>query len=212
MTESKQTGEPMPQPIVFYFEFNSPYAYIGAHLIDEAAARHGREVDWKCISLGHLWKAIGYNPAAMLDRKMTYMRRDWERAAALEGLPIAQPKPFPADSKLARLAFWRLKARDAGLARRFALAVYDRYWGLGQDITGLEHLAGLAEGLRIARGELAAALADEAAKKAVMDATAEAAERGAFGTPSFLVDGELFWGHDRIPHIERWLVAKAEAA
>lgn len=199
----------MADPIVFYWDFPSPYAYIGANEIEAVAARHGRSVDWKPVSIGHLWKAIpDRTPFPKI--KMDYMMHDWTRSAQLAGLPIVTtPDPFPTDAKLPRLLFYRLKAQDVAKAKAFALAAYRQYWGEGKDIARPEHLAGIVKSLGIPEAEIAAAAEDAAARQAVLDSTAEAIALKAFGTPTFMVDGEMFWGSDRIDQIDRWLSRKA---
>lgn len=199
----------MADPIVFYWDFPSPYAYIGANQIEAVAAKHGRNVDWRPVSIGHLWKAIpDRTPFPKI--KMDYMMHDWTRSAQLAGLPIVTtPDPFPTDAKLPRLLFYRLKAQDVAKAKAFALAAYRQYWGEGKDIARPEHLAGLVKPLGIPEAEIAAAAEDAAARQAVLDSTAEAIALKAFGTPTFTVDGEMFWGSDRIDQIDRWLARKA---
>lgn len=199
----------MADPIVFYWDFPSPYAYIGANEIEAVAAKHGRNVDWKPVSIGHLWKAIpDRTPFPKI--KMDYMMHDWTRSARLAGLPIVTtPDPFPTDAKLPRLLFYRLKAQDVAKAKAFALAAYRQYWGEGKDIARPEHLAGTVKSLGIPEAEIAAAAEDAAARQAVLDSTAEAIALKAFGTPTFMVDGEMFWGSDRIDQIDRWLARKA---
>ena len=195
----------MAEPIIFYWDFPSPYAYIGANLIEAVANKHGRAVDWRAVSIGHLWKAIpDRTPFPKI--KMDYMMHDWTRSAELADLPIVTtPTPFPTDAKLPRLLFYRLKAQDPAKAIALAKAVFRQYWGEGRDIARPEHLAGLLSSLAIPEAELTAAAEDGAARQAVLDATAEAISRQAFGTPTFIVDGEMFWGSDRIDHIDRWL-------
>lgn len=199
----------MADPIVFYWDFSSPYAYIGANQIEAVAAKHGRSVDWRPVSIGHLWKAIpDRTPFPKI--KMDYMMRDWTRSARLAGLPIVTtPDPFPTDAKLPRLLFYRLKAQDVAKAKAFALAAYRQYWGEGKDIARPEHLAGIVKSLGIPEAEIAAAAEDGAARQAVLDSTAEAIALKAFGTPTFMVDGEMFWGSDRIDQIDKWLARKA---
>lgn len=199
----------MADPIVFYWDFPSPYAYIGANEIEAVAAKHGRSVDWRPVSIGHLWKAIpDRTPFPKI--KMDYMMHDWTRSARLAGLPIVTtPDPFPTDAKLPRLLFYRLKAQDVAKAKAFALAAYRQYWGEGKDIARPEHLAGIVKSLGIPEAEIAAAAEDAAARQAVLDSTAEAIALKAFGTPTFMVDGEMFWGSDRIDQIDRWLARKA---
>lgn len=198
----------MAHPITFFWDFTSPYAYIGAHLIDAVAAKHGRSVDWRPVSIGHLWKAIpDRTPFPKI--KMDYMMHDWTRSAQLAGLPIVTtPDPFPTDAKLPRLVFYRLKAQDAAKAVAFAKAAFTQYWGEGRDIARPEHLAGILGKLGIAVSEIAAAAEDAAARQQVLDATAEAIEKKAFGTPTFIVDGEMFWGSDRVDHLDLWLARR----
>jgi len=197
----------MGGPIVFYCEFSSPYAYIAMHLIDTVAAKHGRAVAWRPISLGHLWKAIG-RPLETPKAKMDYSRHDWLRFAKLEGIPMTDPKPFPVNASVARNLFYRLARDDQDLAVRFARAAFNRYWGEGQDIGGVAQLQSVATALNVPATELDAATVDELAKQDGAAATAEAVQAGAFGTPTFLVDGEMFWGADRIAQMDRWLAAR----
>jgi len=195
----------MSAPIVFYWDFTSPYAYIGANQIEAVAQKHDRTVDWRALSLGHLWKAIP-DRVPFPKSKMDYMAHDWERSARLHDLPIVKyPDPFPTDAKLPRLLFWRLKAQDSAKAVAFAKAAFGQYWGEGKDIAKPERLAGLLKAQGIPESELSAAAEDAAARQAVIDTTAEAGKLNAFGTPTFVVDGEMFWGSDRIDHIDRWL-------
>lgn len=196
----------MPEPIVFFFEFTSPYAYLAAQRVDAAAARGGRAVDWKAISLGHVLKTRGVSREDLPKEKLDYIRYDARRAAEMLGFPLRTPEVFPVDAKAARLAFFRLKARDPQLAAAFARAVYARYWGEGRDISTPPQLAAAAADLGVGADEIAAALEDAAAKRAMIDATNDAIARGVFGAPSFIVDGELFWGQDRIEMME-WRLA-----
>ena len=146
----------MGGPIVFYCEFSSPYAYIATHLIDGVAARHGRTVDWRPISLGHLWKAIG-RPLETPKAKMDYSHRDWLRFAKLEGIPMTDPQPFPVNASVARNLFYRLARTDRGMAVRFARAAFNRYWGEGHDIGGVTQLRNVVAALDIPVAELEAA-------------------------------------------------------
>jgi 2-hydroxychromene-2-carboxylate isomerase len=199
----------MSAAIIFYWDFTSPYAYLGANLIEAVAKKHGREVDWRPISLGHLWKAIpDRTPFPKI--KMDYMMHDWERSAQLADLPIVKlPMPFPTDAKLPRLLFYRLKAQDPAKAVAFAKAVFRQYWGEGRDIAAPEHLTAILKELGIPEEEIAAAAEDKEARQKVIDATSEAVEIKAFGVPTFMIDGEMFWGSDRIDHIDRWLARRA---
>ena len=99
-------------------------------------------------------------------------------------------------------------ASDPAKAEAFARAVFDRFWGRGEPISDAADLEGIAKKLGIDPADLTVAENDEAAKKAVADAVAKAEELGAFGTPTFFVDGEMYWGHDRLDALDKDLAAK----
>jgi 2-hydroxychromene-2-carboxylate isomerase len=195
--------------ITFYFDFVSPNSYIAAHGIDDIAAKHARAVDWRPVSLFQVWDTIDHHPLGKPKAKARYLVRDFKRSAAIAGLPLTMPKPFPLDADLARRAFYRIAARDPELARAFALAVFGRYWAEGEDISTPEQIAANTAALGVGADEMVAAADDEAAATAAMSATEEAIEAGAFGVPYMVVDGEPFWGQDRLGHLDWWLERQA---
>ena len=191
----------MSEPIVFYAEFSSPFTYVATHRIAPITERFGRAFDWRLIDLFAVWRALDHQPIGKPKAKARYFVRDMARSAEVAGLPITRPDPFPVNADLARRAFWRLKGRDPDLAVRFARAVFDRYWGTGQDISTPEQIAEATADLGVGVDELEAAAGDEAAADRVLAATEQAIADGCFGTPYFLLDGEPFWGQDRIAHM-----------
>ena len=64
----------------------------------------------------------------------------------------------------------------------------------------------LARGLGIDAERLAAGVQEDAIKNALRSGVEQAVARGVFGAPTIFVDGEMFWGHDRLPHVERWIM------
>jgi 2-hydroxychromene-2-carboxylate isomerase len=112
---------------------------------------------------------------------------------------------MPANSLAASRAYVWLEDDDPGLARRFAKAVFDAHWGEGRDIGPPEQVAGIAAPCGIEPAALLAAVADPAIKQRLKDATDAAVRRGVFGSPFVLVDGEGFWGADRLDQVEAWL-------
>jgi len=197
-------------PILFYFDFTSPHTYLALDNICRVAEHHGRAIDWRAMSVFQLWDAIDYHPIGKPRAKARYIRRDFERAAAVAGLPFQMPKPFPVDAVLARQLFYSVKADAPDLAADLAAALFTRYWAEGEDITTAEQIAAAAAPLGIAVDAIRAAGDDPAAADAVAAASAQAVEDGAFGAPYFVVDGEPFWGHDRVAHID-WRLSQAGA-
>ncbi|MEH6494806.1 MAG: 2-hydroxychromene-2-carboxylate isomerase [Pseudomonas marincola] len=199
----------MNEPIEFYLEFVSPFAYIAAKEIEKVGAKHGREVIWRPISLGHIWKVLGVVGPASVPQKLNYIMMDSARSAKLLGIPIAKPAVFPVDAKLARLVFYALNKTDKALAKKFAEGVCDLFWGQGKQITMPEHLVNLARSLGLDLEFLARAAEDQEAKAAMIEATKAAVESGAVGMPWFKVDDQVYWGADRISQIDQYLEDKA---
>ena len=195
----------MAAPIDFYFEFASPYGYLASTQIDAIGARHGRAVAWHPIMLGAAFKETGAKPLTQTPLKGPYLLHDAPRFARLLGVPFTVPPVMPANSLAASRAFVWLQADDPALARRLAQAVLHAHWGEGQDIGAPEQVAEIAAALGIGREALLAAVADPAIKERLKRATAAAIERGVFGSPFVFVDGEPFWGADRLPQVDAWL-------
>ena len=195
----------MAAPIDFYFEFASPYGYLASTQIDALGARHGRAVVWHPIMLGAAFKATGAKPLTQTPLKGPYLLHDAPRFARLLGVPFTAPPIMPANSLAASRACVWLEADDPALARRLAQAVLRAHWGEGQDIGAPEQVAAIAAPLGIGRDALLAAVADPAIKERLKQSTAAAIERGVFGSPFVFVDGEPFWGADRLPQVDAWL-------
>ncbi len=195
----------MSDPIQFYFDFSSPYGYFAALKIDETAADFDRQVQWKPMMLGAALKETGNVPMAEQPIKGDYCKLDWERMARYMEAPWKMPEPFPIATLAAARAFYWLDDDDPALAKRFAHAVFGEYFGKGHDITDAETVADVAEPLGIKRDDLLAAVLDPAIKARLKDETTAALEKGVFGSPFIIVDGEPFWGSDRLWMIRRWL-------
>lgn len=196
----------MAAPIRFYFDFTSTYSYIAAHQIDELAARYGREVDWCAVSLGHIFQAIGQTPPPFIPERLKYNLLDLERSCTLAGLPWKVPPVFPFDAKIPRYIFWTLKAKDDALARSFARMLLRRAFGEGLSIVTVAEIADFCGDMPgLDEAALTEAAANTAAKRAVVTAMDSARADGMIGAPFMVLDGEPFWGADRLSQIEQRL-------
>jgi len=195
----------MPLPIEFYFDFSSPYGYLASTRIDAIAARFGRETVWRPILLGAVFKVTGGRPLPTLPLKGDYATRDTARFARLWGVPFRLPSKFPiATQAPARASYWATD-RDATLGRRLAGALYHAYFAEDLDIGSPEETAAVAASLGLDRAETLAAVHDPGIKERLRHETDSALARGVFGSPFMIVDGEPFWGADRLDQLERWL-------
>lgn len=192
-------------PVDFYFEFSSPYGYIASALVEDLAGRIGRRIRWRPFLLGPVFKATGSAPLVDIPMKGDYSRRDFGRSARFHDVPFAMPPKFPIGTVAAMRAFYWLDGRDPEAAKRLAKALYKAYFVEGKDISEARTVIEVASSLGIDASALEAGIADQALKDRAKAEVDEAIARGVFGSPFFIVDGEPFWGCDRIPMLEAWL-------
>jgi 2-hydroxychromene-2-carboxylate isomerase len=195
----------MAAPIDFYFDFSSPYGYLASRRIDALASAHGRKVTWRPILLGVAFKATGGAPLPSIPIKGVYAMRDFLRSARFHGIPYRQPTTFPVSTISAVRAFYWLQDRDPAQAVELAKALYNAYFTGDVDISKPENVAQIAGKLGVKAEDLAAALNDQAVKDRTKKEVDAAVAHGVFGSPYVIVDGEPFWGMDRLDQVERWL-------
>lgn len=198
----------MPTPIEFWFDFSSPYSYLASEKIEEIAARYGRTVEFKPTLLGAIFKTTGGAPLTELaPAKANYFKHDFARSARFAGVPYKAPSVFPIPTVNAARALLWLQQHDAATALRFFHAAFRAYFALDRNLTEPTVLAALAtevgaDAVQVARGFQQPEIKDKL--KALVE---ESIARGVFGAPTIFVDGEMFWGHDRLPQVERWLAS-----
>jgi len=195
----------MANPIEFYFDFSSPYSYLASEKIEALAARYGRRVQFKSILLGAAFQAAGTRPLVDIPLKGEYSKRDIERSARYEGVPLALPQPFPIGTVgAARAQLW-LSDRDAERADAFVHAAFRAYFVRGRNIGQGDVLEQVLREAGADAAEVLQAIQQPAIKERLKSQVDGALARGVFGAPFIFIDGEPFWGNDRMPQIERWL-------
>ncbi len=199
----------MSNTIDFYFDFSSPYGYLASTRIEAIAERYDRSVTWHPILLGAIFKVSGQAPLTTYPLKGDYAIHDFSRAAREYNTPYNHPDPFPISTVAAARACCWIKASNetavvATLAP-FIHATLKAYYVDGRNIGDAEEVLSIAESIGLDKHALAQGLADQTIKDALKNAVNQAIERGIFGSPTMVVDSELFWGSDRLEQIERWL-------
>lgn len=196
----------MAAPLDFYFDFSSPYGYLGSHKIEALAARHGRSATWRPILLGAAFKISGGKPLTEFgSQKRDYAVRDFRRSAKFHGVPFNQPSEFPIPTVAPVRAYYWLAAKDANKAVVLAKALFKAYFVDDVNISDPEAVIRVAASIGCDAAEARAALADQAVKDRTKTEVDAAIARGVFGSPYVVVDGEPFWGVDRFDQLERWL-------
>lgn len=196
----------MAAPIEFWFDFSSPYSYLASEKIEELAARHGRGVAYKPTLLGVIFRTTGGVPLTeLVPPKASYFAHDFERSARFAGVPYRQPSVFPIATVNAARAFLWLLQQDEALAARFLHAAFRAYFAQDRSLAEPEVLNALAIEVGADPVAMARGMQEPAVKERLKALVDESIARGVFGAPTMFVDGEMFWGHDRLPQVERWL-------
>lgn len=196
----------MAEPIDFYFDFSSPYGYLMSEKIDALAAQYEHKVRWHPILLGVIFQHTGSRPPSDgTSDKAKYVYADFSRSARFMGVPYNPPSRFPLPTQNAARAYYWLQAQDCALARKFALAVYRGFFVDDLDISAPETVLKIAAKLGVDRNSLAAALQSPEIKTKLKEQCETALQAGVFGSPHVIIDGEAFFGADRLPQIEHWL-------
>ena len=190
----------------FYFDFVSPYSYLAAMKIEELAARHGRTVHWHPILLGAVFKTTGAVPLVAMPIKGDYVLHDLARTARFHGIPFTFPQPFPIGTQYAARACYFLQDQHGGdTAARFSKAIYHAYFVTGSNIGELETVVAVANSLGFDGAAVAQAIQSPEMKERLKLEIEQGMQRGLFGAPYILVDGEAFWGFDHFYQIEALL-------
>jgi 2-hydroxychromene-2-carboxylate isomerase len=194
----------MAAPIEFYFDFSSPFGYLAATRIAPLAAQYGRSVVWRPFLLGAVFKVTGSGPLPSLPLKGPYSKRDMPRSARFLGVPFNFPDPFPISTQAPARAIYWVEEHAPERIEGAVLALYRAYFVDGRDISSPETTADVLASLGLDRAQILAAVGEPALKERLRNETQNAIDRGVFGSPYVVVDGEPFWGHDRLDQIERW--------
>ena len=132
-------------PIDFYFDFSSPYSYIASEWIEALAARHARTVRWHAVLLGATFQAAQLRTPVDHPIKGDYTYRDFARSARYEGVPYAQPAPFPIPTQNAARIFWWLNdTQGPEAAAAWAHAALRAYFARGVPLNDAAQLKAVA--------------------------------------------------------------------
>lgn len=201
-------------PLIVYIDYKSPFAFVAKDPTYALAEELGIEIDWRPLTLD----IPSFLGSAKLDKRgkvtanrrsstqwttVKYAYRDARRYAALLGYTLRGTEKIW-DTSLAHIAMLWAKAQGQGVLKNFTDCVYEPFWRRALD---LEDLGVLTERLQHAGAETEG-FADYASHEGRREHDAMQAEifsAGIFGVPSYVVEGELFFGREHLPSV-RWIL------
>jgi 2-hydroxychromene-2-carboxylate isomerase len=186
----------------FFFDVVSPYAWLGWHELNACRRRLELEVEALPVLFGVLLDARGGVGPAEIPEKRAYTFRDVQRCAQLAGLRLAGPPRHPFNPLKALRLCAALSDPEARF--RWAGKLLDAAWAEGRDLESEDTLRELLLAAQLST-DLLDAITTPALQQRLRDHVDHALTLGVFGVPSFVIGKELFWGHDRLPHVEAFL-------
>jgi len=194
--------------VEFFYDYGSPYSYIANSQLRGLCERTGCRIEYRPMLLGGVFKATGNRSPAEepVEAKRNYLGSETRRWVAHYGLPFRGNPHFPVNTLLL------MRHAQAALLRpnfeTFHAVAFSGMWEKEKNFSDPAVLAAELEAAGLDAAELAEAAADPEVKGALRQTTEEAVERGVFGAPSFFVDGELYFGNDRLDFVERALAGE----
>jgi 2-hydroxychromene-2-carboxylate isomerase len=194
----------MAKKLEFFYDCSSPWTYLAFSQIEDVANRHDVDLIWRPILVGGVFNAV--NPSVYESRehpvkaKVRYYDKDMQDWARLYGLKIGHPSVFPVNSvKAMRGAFVALEHNRIS---PYSRAVFEAYWGEDRDVSRDEVLREIVRVAGLDSDEFFKKIAAPEYKDKLRVNTEELIARGGFGSPTMFVDGEMFFGNDRLVLVE----------
>lgn len=194
----------MPQPLDFFYWTGSTYTYLTVKRIGALAKREGIEVRWRPFNLRALLRENNHVPFPDGRAKTAYMWRDLERQANLHGLPFPAQRPaYPSDPETLNFKA-AMVAYGEGWAEEYTRAAFE-WWFIKGRPPGMDgNLGPMLQELGRDAGVVAGKVAALEMEDRLAASADEARALGLFGSPHFVVAGEVFWGDDRLEQALAW--------
>jgi 2-hydroxychromene-2-carboxylate isomerase len=194
--------------IDYFFTQVSPYAYLGHRAFVELAGKHGAEIRYKPVILPKVFENSGALPLAQRPKaRQDYRFLELQRWRAMRGLPLnLKPRHFPTNPALADRSVIALAAAGHDPAD-YGERIFRACWAEDRDIADRETLADLLRASDHDAEAILAAADGADARTAYERNTAEAVALNAIGSPTYVLNGEVFWGQDRLDLLAEALIS-----
>lgn len=201
----------MAPRVEFHFDFGSPNAYLAHRVIPGIEARTGVSFEYVPVLLGGIFKLTGnVSPAVSLQgikNKPEYQGLETRRFLARHGIEDFRGNPhFPVNTL--QIMRGAIAARREGCFERYADEVYRHMWSEPKKMDDPDVIRAAFEASELPVDALLAGMQDPEVKQELIANTDASVARGVFGSPSFFVGDELFFGKDRLEEVEREIEAQ----
>jgi 2-hydroxychromene-2-carboxylate isomerase len=190
----------MSRTLEFYFDYGSPYSYLADTQVEAIARRTGAALARKPMLLGGVFKATGNSSPAEQPAKAKWSAFDMPMWARYYGVPFQRNPHFPVNT----LALMRgaAAAQLDGMFDRYHPAMFKAMWVEGRNLNDVKEVAAVLTAAGLDAAKFASRIQEQDVKDRLKATTDEAVARGAFGAPTSFVDGQMFFGNDRLAFVE----------
>ncbi len=200
------TAVAQPKTIELFYDVGSTNSYFALHLLRRLADKYSATLVYQPFNLGYVFRKQNYVLMNESKAKLRNRKRDLQRWAERYDLPFRMPDQFPIKTSPALRG--ALAARHFGKEEAYLFAVFSRYWEHNDaSVTNLESLAAIAATVGIDADDFVRRIDSAVVREQLIELTQSALDREIFGAPSIVLDGELYWGKDRMEFIESQLAA-----
>jgi len=192
----------MAKTVEFWFDVGSPAAYLAWHRLPKIAQQTGAAIDYRPMLLGGVFQATSNQSPMMVPAKGKWMQRDLERFAQRDGTAFRHNPHFPINTLTLMRGAVGLQMREPDRMQPYVDAMFRAIWADEKNMNDPQTVGGVLHEAGFDAAALLALTADPEVKDRLKAVTAEAVQRGIFGAPTFFIDGEMYWGQDRLDWVE----------
>ena len=191
----------MSKQLEFYFDFGSPTAYLAHCRLGQLATQYGIEIQYRPMLLGGVFKAAANTSPVTVPAKGKYMlEQDLPRFAKRYQVTLNFNPHFPINTL--NLMRGAIAAEQLGCFPAYAQAVFNAVWVDGKDMGDPEVVIGVLQASGLDAAAIVARSQEPEVKAELISNTEAAVARGVFGAPTLFMDGEMYFGQDRLDFVE----------
>ena len=189
----------MTKSIEFYFDFSSPYAYLGYKEIKKLEKKNLFKIKFMPIFLGGLHNSAGITPAAFIEIKSKYMIKDTKLVADKKNIKFSFNSYFP----IKTVNFMRgvIIAEEDNLEKNYIEKIFNSIWRDGLNMNDPTIINKVLKNIDLNPEIFLAKATDQKIKDKLKKLTDDALKKGIFGAPTFIVNKKIFWGQDRLSYV-----------
>ena len=187
----------MNKAIEFYFDFVSPYSYLAHKRIHKIEKEKNIKFDYKPILLGGLHNLVGITAPAFINQKAKYLIRDCKMVAKKFNIKFIFNPLFPINSLNLMRGFLSISLDKKNI---YIDNFFDAYWQRGLNLNDKNVVHEILNKCKINNNDFQKKINNQKTKDKLKKLTDDAYKKGIFGAPTFLTNGKIYWGQDRLEY------------